>query len=105
MEDNGLLTADSRVVSRDFAGNFIEAHSGTDVPVFMDDRYDMFPIDVVHDYVTLNHGDPGWEDVLADRDATAVLWDESSDLYDLIDEAPAWDVVYRDDNWLVAVPA
>jgi hypothetical protein len=104
MEEHDLLTADSRVASRDFAGNFIEAHSGTDVPVFIDDRYDMFPMDVVDDYGTLNHGDDGWQEVLERRDATAVLWDDESDLYELIEDDDGWEVVYRDDHWLVAVP-
>jgi hypothetical protein len=105
MEDHDLLTPDSGVVSRDFAGNFLEAHSGTEIPVFIDDRYDMFPIEVVRDYVTLNHGDDGWEDVLDEWGATAVLWDEETDLYDLIQDSDRWDVVYTDDTWLVAVPA
>jgi hypothetical protein len=104
MEDHGLLTADARVVSRDFAGNYLEAHSGTDVPVFIDDRYDMFPIDVVHDYSALNHGDDGWEDILDRWDATAVLWDDDTDLYPLLQESNDWDVVYQDHTWLVAVP-
>ncbi len=104
MEDHDLLTADSRVVSRDFAGNFLEAHSGTDVPVFIDDRYDMFPIDVVHDYTALNHGDDDWEQVLDRWDATAVLWDEGTDLYPLLEDSDRWEVVYRDPTWLVAVP-
>ena len=104
MEEHDLLTPDSRVVSRDFAGNFLEAHSGTEVPVFIDDRYDMFPMDVVEDYGVLNHGEDGWQEVLERREATAVLWDDEADLYDLIEEDDGWDVVYRDDHWLVAVP-
>jgi hypothetical protein len=74
------------------------------VPVFIDDRYDMFPMDVVDDYGTLNHGDDGWQEVLERRDATAVLWDDESDLYELIEDDDGWEVVYRDDHWLVAVP-
>ena len=104
MEEEGLLTADSRVVSRDFVGNFLEAHSGTDVPVFIDDRYDMFPIDVVHDYSSLNHGDDDWEDILDRWGATAVLWDDDTDLYPLLEDSDRWEVVYRDPTWLVAVP-
>jgi hypothetical protein len=105
MEANDLLGPDSRVASRDFAGNYLEAHSGTEVPVFMDDRYDMFPIEVIDDYVTLNHGRDGWEDVLAEWDASAVLWDDESDLYDLVKDSDDWEVVYEDELWLVAVPA
>lgn len=105
MEAEGLLTPDSRLVSREFAGNFLEAHSGTDVPVFMDDRYDMFSAEVVDDYGVLNHGEEGWEEVLERWDATALLWNDDSDLYDLIPESDRWEVVYEDDHWLVALPA
>ncbi|HYF47586.1 MAG TPA: hypothetical protein VD926_15330, partial [Acidimicrobiales bacterium] len=104
MEDNDLLGPDSRVAARDFAGNYLEAHSGTDVPVFVDDRYDMYPLEVIEDYAVLNHGEEGWEEVLERWDASAVLWDEDTDLWPLLRESDRWDVVYEDDTWLVAVP-
>ena len=36
--------------------------------------------------------------------ATAVLWNDHTDLWPLLQDADDWDVVYRDDTWLVAVP-
>lgn len=101
LDHQGLLDTDSRLVSRDFVGNYLEALEGTDVQVFMDDRYDMFPAAVSEDYVDLVRGlDPG--PVLERHDAQVVLWDRSTPLAAWLAEADDWGVVYHDDDWLVA---
>lgn len=105
MDDQGLLGPESRVVSRDFTGNYLEARYGTDVAVFMDDRYDLFPIPVIRDYRKLMDGDGDWAEVLERWGATAVLWDDHTELHGLLQEAEGWEVVHRDDRWIVAVPA
>ena len=53
MESEGMLDADTRLVTRDYVGNYLEATHGTDIPVFIDDRYDMFPVEVAEDYFEL----------------------------------------------------
>jgi len=106
MEDQGLLDPGQRVVSRDFAGNYLEARYGTDVRVFLDDRYDMYPLPVIEDYeLLLRHPEDGWEDLLERYGATAVLWDAETDLAPLLEASSRWDVAYRDGQWLVAVPS
>ena len=104
MEDHDLLGPDSRVAARDFAGNYLEAHSGTDVQVFIDDRYDMFPLPVIQDYMALNHADEDWEDVVDRYEPTAILWDDDTDLWDLLADSARWEVVHQADGWRVAVP-
>lgn len=105
MEEEGLWTSSSRVVAPDFVGNYREARRGAEANVFIDDRVDMYPPEVVDDYRVLQDADPGWPDVLADRDATAVLWQEDSPLGGALEISPDWRVVHRDTPWLVAVPA
>ena len=101
---NALLGTDSRVVTRDFVGNYLEARFGTSVPVFIDDRYDMFPRSLVEDFVILNDGHAGWEAVLERYDASAVLWPTSEALGQLLAVSPRWRVVYSDQEFLIAVP-
>jgi hypothetical protein len=101
---NGLLGADSRVVSRDFVGNYLEGRTGTSVPVFLDDRYDMFPAKVVDDFLTLNDGHADWEVVLEDYRASAVLWPANEVLSQLLAISPRWRVVYSDQEFVIAVP-
>jgi hypothetical protein len=105
MDAHGYMEPESRVITRDFVGNYLEARYGTDVQVFMDDRYDMFPRPVVDDYINLVRGNGEWTEIAARWDADAVLWDEDTDLYDRLEAAEDWDVVYRDDTWIVAVPS
>ena len=51
-----------RTSSRNHVGNYPEAGFGTDVKVFLDDRYDQFPASVVDDFTLLNNGRSGWND-------------------------------------------
>jgi hypothetical protein len=103
MDDQGMLGPESRVVSRDFAGNYLEAVYGDDVRVFMDDRYDMFPSPIPEDYIDLLRRQ-GWKEILDRYEPTAVLWDRETQLGQIIPEADDWGVVYADDLWLVACP-
>ncbi|MET1039518.1 MAG: hypothetical protein ABWZ90_00630 [Acidimicrobiales bacterium] len=105
MAAHGYMEPESRVITPDFVGNYLEARYGTDVQVFMDDRYDMFPRRVVDDYIDLVRGNGEWTEIAARWDADAVLWNEDTDLYDRLEAAENWDVVYRDDTWIVAVPS
>lgn len=105
MRSNDLLDVDDRVVSRDYVGNYLEARYGPDeVRVFIDDRVDMYPIDVVLDYHELTLDDGDFAEVLEGNRATAVLWDRDSTLGRWLRDSPAWEIVHQDDDWLVAVP-
>lgn len=104
MEANDLVGPDVRVISRDFVGNYLEARY-VDMPVFMDDRYDMFPVEVIDDYRTLMKGDEGWEHIAARWDADAVLWNSDADLAEHLTGSTTWRVAYEDDNWVLVVPS
>jgi hypothetical protein len=107
MHDRGLLDTTTRVVSRYFVGNYLEANFGPDeVRVYIDDRVDMYPISVIDDYQELIAPDGDYGAVLRRARATAVLWDTDSDLGDwLEDPAHGWRIVHREEKWMVAVPA
>jgi hypothetical protein len=103
MEAEGLWGPDSRVVAPDFVGNLREAREGPDARVFIDDRVDMFPVEVTEDYVDLLGGRPGWDEILDRHEATAVLWEEDTALASLLAQSEGWEVVRREDGWLLAV--
>lgn len=105
MEDEGLWGPESRVVAPDFVGNLREAQAGAEARVFFDDRVDMYPIEVVEDYLVLHHADAGWDEVLERRGATAVLWEDDAPLGRALADDPAWEVAHRSDGWSVWVPA
>lgn len=110
MRGNGLLDLNDRVVSRDFVGNYLEARYGPEeVRVYIDDRVDMYPIEVIRDYTMLIDPDANYQGVLTRAKATAVLWDSDSPLGRWLERQskslkPSWRVVHRADDWIVAVP-
>lgn len=104
MEDDGMWGSDSRVVAPDFVGNLREARDGAEARVFIDDRVDMFPVEITEDYIHLLGGRPGWDEILERHEATAVLWEEDTPLAALLAESDRWEIVHREDDWLLAVP-
>lgn len=107
MRDEDLLDLESRVVSRDFVGNYLHARLGPDeVRVYFDDRVDMYPQSMIDDYAELIAPDGDYAAVLGRAEATAVLWDTDSDLERwLEDRDNGWQIAHRDEGWLVALPA
>ncbi len=105
MEDAGLWSSTSRVLAPDYVGNYREAQRGDEANVFLDDRVDMYPIEVIEDYRTVIKVDPGWPEVLERRDISAVLWEEDSPLSAALEASDLWTVAHRDAPWVVFTPA
>jgi hypothetical protein len=101
---NGMLGPDSRVVARDFVGNYVEARYGPDVKVFLDDRFDMFPVPVLEDHNSLIQGQPSWDTILQKYNPTAVMWAPNEALGQFLASSDRWRVVYTDQEFLIAVP-
>lgn len=108
MRDHGLLDLESRVLTRDTVGNFLEARYGPDkVRVFIDDRVDMYPAELVIDYAELVTERPGdvYADILLKYEPTTVLWQRDTPFGEWIESSPRWNVVREGKDWLVAVPS
>jgi hypothetical protein len=99
----GLVGSDKHLVTEDFVGNYLEARFGRAAQAFIDDRYDMFPEDLVDDSSALLRGSPGWQQVLTKYRIDAVLWETREPLAQLLQSSPTWRVVYVDKDWLLAV--
>ena len=76
---------------------------GTDGRVFFDDRFDMYPPRLIRDSIALLDGREGWQERLDRYGVDVVLWQRSRPLAELVSIAPAWEVVRRDEDWIVAV--
>jgi hypothetical protein len=98
LDQNDLGPSTVRLATQDTVGNVIELVEGPDAKVFLDDRYDMYPLDLLRDYLVLHAGSPGWEKVLRDRGIDCVLWDRSEPLPQLLAESPGWIRRYQDAN-------
>jgi hypothetical protein len=108
LDQQGVLGPDTRLVARDYVGNYLEAATDGEVPVFVDDRFDMYPDVVLEDHVQLLGGAPGERgspiDVIESYDADVVVWEAGSATGELLALSDRWAVVYVDDAWLVACP-
>ncbi len=104
-EGEGLLGPDQRVATPDLVGNYLEYRRGADARVFVDDRYDMYPPEVVDDLVVLYQGGQEWAEVLDRREITAVVWPAELPLATILETSPEWRVAYTDGDWVVAVPS
>ena len=93
--------ATTRIAAPDTVGNYMEGLFGADASVFIDDRLDMYPTQVVHDELVLYHGDPGWADVLDRWGITTVVWPRDKSLTALLTQSPAWRLEYSDSGWVV----
>ena len=71
--------------------------------VFMDDRFDMYPMAVIRDFTTVNAGTSGWDRVLRDRDVEVVVWGRDRVLSQLLLQRSDWHVVHRDASYYVFV--
>jgi hypothetical protein len=65
-------------------------------PVFIDDRYDMYPTALAEDYFTVTQIKPGWQEVLDRHQVDVVVWRAGRPLTQLLDLAPGWQRVYED---------
>jgi hypothetical protein len=105
LREHDLAPDEHRVVARDFVGNWFEAVYGATGNVFVDDRIEVLPAEVIQDHRSLLQGDPSWSEILERYAPEAVLWQADSPLAAVLAIDPGWRIEYRDADWIVAVPA
>jgi len=101
LDESGLLDAPHRVAHLDFVGNYFELRFGRQVKVFIDDRYDMYPVDVSGDYRRLLTGSPKWQAILDVRQIDVVLWDRDLPLTSLLKSSGQWLEIFSEGDWVV----
>jgi hypothetical protein len=101
LEQSGLRGPSHRVAEQDVVGCFFDLRFGDKARVFVDDRYDMFPLAVSDDYAHLLKGNPDSLEVLDRRKVDVVLWDKSLPLVGTLNATGKWQEVYRKGDWVV----
>ena len=67
-------------------------------PVFLDDRYDMYPTTLSDDYFALGDGKANWREILDRHHIEVVVWDEDKPLSSLLDlDTAHWERIHRAD--------
>ena len=101
IDEQGLFEEPHRVAHMDFVGNYLELRYGRRVPVFVDDRYDMYPLDVARDYQGLLAGKVEPLEILDRRKIDVVLWDKDQPLTHLLAVSARWEQVFAEGEWVV----
>ncbi len=102
LEERGLVAAEAvQLGHSDDVGNYLELRFGSDANVFMDDRYDFYPLDLVQDHRALVI-EPDRLDILDARGIDVVLWETESELETSLLASPEWEIAQSDDDWLIA---
>ncbi len=102
LDDRDLIAQDDvTVVHREGVGNYLTYRYGSQADVFIDDRFDFYPVSQTSDHLELLYG-VAYDDVLDRHEADVVLWQTDTSLGDWLEEAPGWSLAYTDDEWLVA---
>ena len=101
LQQSGLRGPSHRVAEQDVVGCFFDLRFGDKARVFVDDRYDMFPLSVSDDYAHLLKGNPDSLEVLDRRKVDVVLWDKSLPLVGTLNATGKWQEVYRKGDWVV----
>lgn len=104
-ERNGRFEAPRRVLSRDFVGNYLELRRGPRREVFIDDRYDMFPVDVPEAYFDLLHDRDRPLAILDRYGVDTLIWPRDHDLTSRL-RAAGWTIAHSQklgEVWVVLI--
>ncbi len=93
LQAHGRLGSGHRIASQDYVGNYLELRTTGATRVFVDDRVDMFPIQVIRDEATLVHARSDWSKVLDRYGIDTVLWDRGQPLATVLALSPDWRLV------------
>jgi hypothetical protein len=88
---------DEHIFTSDGTAGYMILQYWPEARVFMDDRFDMYPLDVNDDYDTLAGARPEWREVLDRRGVNVVVWPTRSGLSQVLEENAEWTRVFDDD--------
>lgn len=94
----------TRVLTEDFVGNYMTLRFGEDASVFLDDRYDMYPLAVLEDYLLLLREEVGGSSrqrILDSYEIDVVVWRRDQRFDDWITDAAGWVEGPSDDRFRV----
>lgn len=100
LQAQGLLAEPHRMAHQDNVGNYLTLRYGRDARVFIDDRYDMYPLSVSRDYDDLLKGRPRVMEIVENRGIDVVLWDRDLPLVQIL-RAEGWREIFGERDYVV----
>lgn len=100
MEQQGLLAEPHRLANQEFVGNYLTLRYGARARVFIDDRFDMYPLAVSRDYQTLLAAGAGTMEVIDRRRIDVVVWGRKLPLVQVL-LAGGWRETFGEKDYVV----
>lgn len=100
LRSHAVDTSAHLLAAPDVVGNLREVLDGPRGDVFADDRFDMFPADVLDDHLTLLDG-RGVRSVLDDHSIELVVARSTAPPAQVLMADPDWRVLVRSDSWVL----
>jgi hypothetical protein len=94
VERAGLLGR--RIAAPDGWGGYIILKYWPRQRVFVDDRFDMYPVGFMSDYVKVLDSGEGWQQMLQRFQVDVVVWPNEKALAQVLDASPGWIRIHRD---------
>ena len=85
------------VLSTDYWGGYVIYRTYPKAQVVVDDRHDLYGEEFFRSYLTMMHGERGWELFLRDHPASCLLLPRNGALTSLIVQTPEWKEIYSDE--------
>ena len=116
LEEAGLFDGNHRVLHSEVVGNYLGFRYGVDANVFVDDRFDFYPQQVLDDFDVMLYGGD-YEAVINRYEPDAILWKQGGGFQQWLEARPDWvvedplDVVDEEtgetseSNWFLAWPS
>ena len=101
LERHHRFGGNHRVATRDTVGNYLELRRGARAEVFIDDRVDMFPVNVSNDYSAMLAGGNDGVRALDRWKIDTILWTAPSAFVDRLRADGDWSVAFRQSGWVV----
>ena len=103
MQRHGLGPSAHRAVEQDIIGCYLILRYGEDAHVFIDDRVDMYPLDISHEYEDLLYGHDNALRILDRNKVDVILWDRTLPLVVIAKTSGHWHQVFVKNGWAVLV--
>jgi hypothetical protein len=97
VEARGLLGR--HLLTTDAWAAYVIHEYGDRQPVFIDDRYDMYPTAVSDAYFDLRKGKADWREILDRYGVDVIVWDKDNPLAQILDlDTAGWERIHTDDQ-------
>jgi len=103
MQRHGLVRSAHRAVEQDIIGCYLILRFGENAHVFIDDRVDMYPLKVSHEYEDLLYGHDNALRILDRNKVDVILWDRTLPLVVIAKTSGQWHQVFTKNGWAVLV--